>query len=246
MNFNSKERSYNLRSPAVKRILREAKELNESTKEYYARPLEDNLFEWHFTIAGADGTEFENGYYHGRILLPSEYPMKPPSIIMLTPNGRFELNKKICLSISGHHPETWLPSWSIRTVLLAIISFMPTKSNEGHIGALNYSSKERKILAKKSHVWKCQQCGLIKNHLKIKDLNRTTLATSSTTSSTSSSTTASSSSNQSSESIPNNLINQGQQGYLSELRFINEILRTFFISSILVLLIAIFLKYFIN
>lgn len=27
-------------------------------------------------------------------------------------NGRFEVGKKICLSISGHHPETWQPSWS--------------------------------------------------------------------------------------------------------------------------------------
>ena len=33
---------------------------------------------------GPQGTEFEGGYYHGRIILPTEYPMKPPSIIMLT------------------------------------------------------------------------------------------------------------------------------------------------------------------
>ncbi|CAK5079567.1 unnamed protein product [Meloidogyne enterolobii] len=41
--------------------------------------------------------------------------MKPPNLRLLTPNGRFETNKNICLSISGYHPETWLPSWSIRT-----------------------------------------------------------------------------------------------------------------------------------
>ena len=28
------------------------------------------------------------------------------------PNGRFEVGKKICLSMSAHHPETWQPSWS--------------------------------------------------------------------------------------------------------------------------------------
>ena len=33
---------------------------------------------------GPQGTEFEGGHYHGRIVLPTEYPMKPPSIIMLT------------------------------------------------------------------------------------------------------------------------------------------------------------------
>ena len=65
------------------------------------------------------------------------------------PNGRFETGKKICLSISGYHPETWQPSWSIRTALLAIIGFMPTPS-KGTIGSLDYPPEERKKLAKKS------------------------------------------------------------------------------------------------
>jgi ubiquitin-conjugating enzyme E2 J1 len=60
-------------------------------------------------------------FFAGRIILPTEYPMKPPNIIILTPNGRFETNTKICLSISGYHPETWQPSWSIRTALKALI-----------------------------------------------------------------------------------------------------------------------------
>lgn len=35
-------------------------------------------------------------------------------VFCLQPNGRFEINKKICLSISGHHPESWQPSWSCK------------------------------------------------------------------------------------------------------------------------------------
>lgn len=80
--------------------------------------IKDNLFEWHFTIRGPSDTVYQNGVYHGRIILPPEYPMKPPSLILLTPNGRFEVNKKICLSISGYHPETWLPSWSSKFFLM--------------------------------------------------------------------------------------------------------------------------------
>ncbi|KAI5635884.1 ubiquitin-conjugating enzyme domain-containing protein [Phthorimaea operculella] len=151
---------YNTKCPGVKRLMREALELAEATEEYCARPLEDNLFEWHFTVQGPKGTEFEGGIYHGRILLPKEYPMHPPHIILLTPNGRFEVNKKICLSISGYHPETWQPSWSIRTALLALIAFMPTPA-EGTIGSLDYNPAERKILAKKSRSWVCPQCGEI-------------------------------------------------------------------------------------
>jgi len=109
---------------------------------------QDNLFEWHFTVRGPPDSDFAGGRYHGRITLPPEYPMKPPSIMLLTPNGRFEVGKKICLSMSAHHPETWQPSWSIRTVLMALIGFMPTQG-AGAIGSLDYTPQERKVLAKK-------------------------------------------------------------------------------------------------
>ncbi|KAJ7398221.1 hypothetical protein BTVI_127081 [Pitangus sulphuratus] len=143
---------------SVKRLMKEAAELKDPTDHYHAQPLEDNLFEWHFTVRGPPDSDFDGGIYHGRIVLPPEYPMKPPSIILLTANGRFEVGKKICLSISGHHPETWQPSWSIRTALLAIIGFMPTKG-EGAIGSLDYTPEERKALAKKSQDFCCEMCG---------------------------------------------------------------------------------------
>lgn len=152
------ESKYNLKSPAVKRLMKEAAELRDPTEHYHAQPLEDNLFEWHFSVRGPPDSDFDGGVYHGRIVLPPEYPMKPPSIILLTPNGRFEVGKKICLSISGHHPETWQPSWSIRTALIAIIGFMPTKG-EGAIGSLDYTPEERRALAKKSQDFCCEGCG---------------------------------------------------------------------------------------
>ena len=45
---------------------------------------QDNLFEWHFTVRGPPDSDFAGGRYHGRITLPPEYPMKPPSIMLLT------------------------------------------------------------------------------------------------------------------------------------------------------------------
>ncbi|KFO12535.1 Ubiquitin-conjugating enzyme E2 J1, partial [Balearica regulorum gibbericeps] len=149
---------YTFSFSAVKRLMKEAAELKDPTDHYHAQPLEDNLFEWHFTVRGPPDSDFDGGIYHGRIVLPHEYPMKPPSIILLTANGRFEVGKKICLSISGHHPETWQPSWSIRTALLAIIGFMPTKG-EGAIGSLDYTPEERRALAKKSQDFCCEMCG---------------------------------------------------------------------------------------
>ncbi|XP_055356742.1 uncharacterized protein LOC129601857 [Paramacrobiotus metropolitanus] len=152
------ESLYNARNPAVKRLFREAQELRQNPDEdFNAEPLKDNLFEWHFTIRGPSDTSFENGLYHGRIILPPDYPMKPPNIIILTPNGRFETNTKICLSISGYHPETWQPSWSIRTALKALIGFMPTPGN-GAIGSLDLPDSHRRQLAIASRNWKCPEC----------------------------------------------------------------------------------------
>ncbi|CAF3318459.1 unnamed protein product, partial [Rotaria sp. Silwood2] len=72
-------------------------------------------------------------------------------------SGRFKINKKICLSISGHHAETWTPTWGIRTALLAIIGFMETPGEDA-IGSLDYTPDERKILAKRSQSYVCSTC----------------------------------------------------------------------------------------
>ncbi|XP_045831863.1 ubiquitin-conjugating enzyme E2 32 [Trifolium pratense] len=141
---------YNMKNPAVKRILQEVKEMQSNpSDDFMSLPLEENIFEWQFAIRGARETEFEGGIYHGRIQLPAEYPFKPPSFMLLTPNGRFETQTKICLSISNHHPEHWQPSWSVRTALVALIAFMPTNPN-GALGSLDYKQEDRRALAIKS------------------------------------------------------------------------------------------------
>ncbi|KAL9647506.1 hypothetical protein ABK040_006866 [Willaertia magna] len=144
----------------IKRIMSEMKELqrNPST-EYEAHPLEDNLFEWHFTIAGPKETAFEGGIYHGRIILPPEYPLKPPDIVLLTPNGRFETGTKICLSLTSYHPESWTPQWGIRTVLIALQGFFPTEAKG--IGSIDYPDHVRRKLAQQSRKWKCPVCGTV-------------------------------------------------------------------------------------
>ena len=141
---------YNQRNPAVKRILREMREMAEdASPAYHAEAVEEDIFEWHFAILGAEDSEFEGGIYHGRVLLPPEYPFKPPSFVLLTPSGRFETNTKICLSITQHHPEHWQPSWSVRTALTAVRAFMPSPA-EGAVGSLDYTKEERRKLAERS------------------------------------------------------------------------------------------------
>lgn len=142
--------AWNQKNPGVRRILADVRELaRDPSDQYAAKPTEENMFEWHFVLRGPAGTDFEGGKYHGKILLPAEYPFKPPNIIFLTPNGRWETKTKICLSMSAYHPEDWQPAWGIRTMLEALISFMPS-ATDGAVGAMDASSETRKRLALES------------------------------------------------------------------------------------------------
>ena len=62
------------------------------------------------------------------MVFPPEFPFKPPSIYMNTPNGRFKTHTRLCLSISDYHPDTWNPAWSVATILTGLLSFMLEKS----------------------------------------------------------------------------------------------------------------------
>ncbi|CAD7922990.1 unnamed protein product [Amoebophrya sp. A120] len=144
---------------AIRRLNRELKEINQNPSKFWtAEPANDDLFEWHFTLKGPAGSDFEKGIYHGRIVLPLNYPFAPPAIYLLTPNGRFQTNKKICLSISNYHPELWQPAWGLRTMIEALRSFFPSPP-DGALGALNYPSETRRRIAEKeTRQWRCEVC----------------------------------------------------------------------------------------
>jgi ubiquitin-conjugating enzyme E2 J2 len=89
-----------------------------------AEPVPSNILQWHYVVCGPENTPYEGGFYHGKLIFPREFPFKPPSIYMITPNGRFRTNKKLCLSISDFHPDTWNPAWSVSTILTGLLSFM--------------------------------------------------------------------------------------------------------------------------
>ena len=59
-----------------------------------------NLLEWHYVLLGLPDSDYAGGVYHGKIVFPSTYPFKPPSILMLTPSGRFAVNTRLCLSMA--------------------------------------------------------------------------------------------------------------------------------------------------
>lgn len=113
-----------------------------------AEPDESNILKWFYVIRGPADTPYEGGVYIGKLIFPSEYPMKAPSIYVLTPSGRFRINMKICMSMSDFHPESWNPMWSVATIIQGVQSFMV--SDELTTGGLKASEADRKKFAKLS------------------------------------------------------------------------------------------------
>lgn len=113
-----------------------------------AEPLPTNILEWHYVVCGPENSPYEGGFYHGKLVFPREFPFKPPSIYMLTPNGRFKTNKKLCLSISDFHPDTWNPAWSVSTILTGLLSFMLEKSPT--LGSIETSDYDKRQFAYQS------------------------------------------------------------------------------------------------
>lgn len=133
---------------------------NESDSECGVRlsPLSSNLLEWHFSFTGVQDSAYEGGIYHGRIRLHPEYPRKAPSICMMTPTGRWEVGKEICLSASAHHQETWDMNWNLRTLVMSLRGFILSQPRE--IGGILTTRGTQHQLAKISRDWSCPICNI--------------------------------------------------------------------------------------
>jgi ubiquitin-conjugating enzyme E2 J2 len=114
----------------------------------YTTPLENNLLEWHYVIEGSNDTPYEGGFYWGKLIFPKQYPLKPPSVMMLTPNGRFKTGRRLCLSMSDYHPESWNPMWSVTTIITGLISFMVETAPT--LGSIESSISQKKTFARHS------------------------------------------------------------------------------------------------
>merc|ERR1719242_758967 len=94
-----------------------------------ARPLDDNLFEWHVNIRPRYGP-YSGVYIHLILQFPKNYPVKPPTVKLCTtikhPNvfGEF-----ICLSMlrpeSSNIPyEGWSGAYSVTSILMQLQSLL--------------------------------------------------------------------------------------------------------------------------
>ncbi len=132
------------------------KKLMKDYDDIYKTPIENvkvvckhnDLYNCYCLIHGLDD-EYKDGEYILHIALSHNHPMEPPDFFFLTPNGRFDIKKKLCFSNSGYHKEAWSPMWNLRTIILGFLSFFLEKTSQG-IGHIVLSDSCKLNLAKSS------------------------------------------------------------------------------------------------
>ena len=122
-----------LNQTTLLRIKRDLTEFfKENMQEIFVVPSENDLSCVHAVIVGPKDTPYEGGYFYFEVTFTSEYPIKPPKVLLKTTGGgnvRFNpnlyANGKVCLSILGTWAgPPWSPVLNLTTVLLSIQSLM--------------------------------------------------------------------------------------------------------------------------
>ena len=109
----------------------------------------DNSLIWYCLIIGQKETPYHGGHYVYKVVHSPKYPAEPPDYYFLTPSGRYEVDKKICLTNSSYHKGEWSSTWNIKTILISFYSIF-LDENEHGISHRHDSHEICKNLAKKS------------------------------------------------------------------------------------------------
>lgn len=134
----------------TKRLMGDVKMLMKEPLEYIeAVPDDKDMLTWYFLIKGPEFSDYNGGYYIGKIMHDPDYPFKPPNFMMLTPSGRFIPDNKICLSNSGYHKDEWSAMWNIKTILAGFLSIMLDDVEHG-ISHIRGTPEGRAEMAKNS------------------------------------------------------------------------------------------------
>jgi ubiquitin-conjugating enzyme E2 J2 len=104
---------------------------------------------WYCLIDGLEDPRYAGGEYIFRIEVSPRYPFEPPNFYMLTPSGRFQVNKKLCFSNSSYHPESWSPIWTLKTIIMGFLSFFLEEASTG-IGHLDTTVEVKQQFARDS------------------------------------------------------------------------------------------------
>ena len=110
---------------AKKDMDNQVKKTGKISDNFICLPDPEDVYTWYYVVFGLkEPSEYDGGFYFGKVTCPPDYPAKAPNIKIITENGRFRTHGEgICLSISNFHPESWNPAWKVSQIVIGLVSF---------------------------------------------------------------------------------------------------------------------------
>ncbi len=118
--------------------------------------MTDAMTTWYIMLHGFEGDsgEFMGGEYLCKIIVPAEFPRDPPEFYMMTPNGVYECDGKVCIGIGEFHKNAYPATFGITGFSESLVSGMiGWKTIGSGIRLLDTSEEAKKRLAADSQVY---------------------------------------------------------------------------------------------
>jgi ubiquitin-conjugating enzyme E2 J1 len=134
-------------------ILQNFKKVQKLGNPYIKYVLSQDISVWYVLFHGfsGDSDEFVDGEYLCKIVIPAEFPKNPPQFYMLTPNGLYECNGKVCISIGEFHENSYINTLGIAGFTEQLVSgFIGWRTIGAGTRLLDSTVAEKKHLASQS------------------------------------------------------------------------------------------------
>ncbi|KAF7303711.1 UBIQUITIN-CONJUGAT-2 domain-containing protein [Mycena indigotica] len=117
----------------LKRIHREIADVHKEDLGAITLTPSDDLFAWHGSLPGPEGSVYEGGTFNFAVELPKDYPFSAPKVVLKTRIYHMNISDQgnICLDILKHN---WSPALSLFKVILSLSSLLTDPNPKDPLG----------------------------------------------------------------------------------------------------------------
>ena len=119
----------------------------------------DDAMTWYVLLHNFEGDngEFLHGQYLVRVEAGNEFPYKPPKFYFMTPNGVYDVEKEVCISIGQYHPDQYRAALGMSGFVKQLVSGMIGWQSLGPgISIVTTSAERKRQLAAESAEYNAQ------------------------------------------------------------------------------------------
>jgi ubiquitin-protein ligase len=115
--------------------------------------MTESINKWYILLGGFSGNddEFTGGEYLCRLEAPANFPYEPPHFYFMTPNGVYDLEVKVCISVGEFHKKDYPAVLKMSGFAMQLVSgFIGYAELNGGIHLVTTTKEEKQRLAAQS------------------------------------------------------------------------------------------------